>query len=155
MNRSIKLVAATFAASSMLLATLGMTAARAQDADSELTPSSTITQVAGTWTGTDSEGGVVQGPATLDLTQNGKSIGGTFSVTTDGETPGGKVNGHISGDDLKLTFHATMGTKHNCVAAVLATVDTSVTPATMEGTFLVKGSKKHCNGKGTFDLTLQ
>jgi len=155
MNRSIKLVAVTFAASSMLLATLGLTAARAQDADSELTHSSTPAQVAGTWTGTDSQNGTVQGPMTLDLTQTSKSIGGTFSLTTGNETPGGMVNGHIAGDNLKLVFHATMGTQHNCVAAVLATVDTTAMPPTMEGTFLVKGSKKHCKGKGTFDLTQQ
>ena len=155
MNRSIKLVAATFAASSMLLVTLGLTAARAQDADSEVPNISTITQVHGTWTGTDSQGGMVQGPATLDLTQNGKSIGGTFSLTTDGETPSGKVNGHISGDNLKLNFHATMGTKHNCVAAVVATVDETVMPPTMEGTFVVKGSKKHCRGIGSFSVTEQ
>jgi hypothetical protein len=152
MNRSIKLVAVTFAASSMLLATLGLTAARAQDAEPN---TSAITQVAGTWTGTDSQGGMVQGPMTLDLTQVSKSIGGTFSLTTDGETPSGKVNGHISGDNLKLNFHATMGTKHNCVAAVVATVDETVMPPTMEGTFVVKGSKKHCKGIGSFSLTEQ
>jgi len=155
MNRSIKLVAATFAASSMLLVTLGLTAARAQDADPELTHSSTPAQVAGTWTGTDTEDQIVQGPMTLDLTQNGKGIQGTFSLTSGSQTPAGHVNGHIAGDNLKLTFHATMGVSHNCVAAVLATVDETVMPPTMEGTFLVKGSKKHCKGKGTFDLTQQ
>ncbi len=155
MNRSIKLVAATFAASSMLLVTLGLTAARAQDADSNVTNTSTTTQVTGTWAGTDSQHGSPQGPAMLVLTQNGKSIGGTFSVTTDGETPAGSVNGHIAGDKLKLTFHATMGTNHPCTAAVLATVDPTAMPPTMEGTFLVKGSKKHCKGKGTFSLTQQ
>ena len=155
MNRSLKLVAATFAASSMLLATLGLTTARAQDADSEVPDISTITQVAGTWTGTDSQNGSVLGPMTLDLTQNGKGIQGSFSLTTDGETPSGHVNGHISHDDLKLTFHATMGSNHNCVAAVLATVDPTAMPPTMEGTFIVKGSKKHCKGVGTFALTEQ
>ena len=155
MKISIRRVTAVVA-SSMLLATLCMTAAYAQD-ESGVEPdhSAPTAQVAGTWTGTDSQDGMVQGPATLDLTQNGKSIGGTFSVTTGNETPGGMVNGHISGDDLKLTFHATMGVQHNCVAAVLATVDTTAMPPTMEGTFLVKGSKKHCNGKGTFSLTEQ
>jgi len=155
MKLSISRITAV-AASSMLL--LCLNAAHAQDADDsgavETAPSTTA-QVAGTWSGTDSQDGSLQGPATLVLTQNGKSIGGTFSLTTDGSTPSGKVNGRILRDDLKLTFHATMGVNHNCTAAVLATVDPTAMPATMMGTFLVKGSKKHCKGKGTFELTEQ
>jgi hypothetical protein len=155
MKLPMKRVRAIFAASSMLLALLCLTAAHAQDADEsgsgEAKNSPPITQVAGTWTGTDTQDGS-PGPMMLVLTQNQKKLGGTFSVTTDDETPAGSVSGKISKDDLKLTFHATSGTSHDCTAKVLATVDPDATPPTMEGTFLVKGGK-HCKGKGTFELT--
>jgi hypothetical protein len=150
MNLSIKRVIAIFAASSMLSALLRLTAARAQDVDP-----STTTSVTGTWTGTDSEAGKSQGPMTMVLTQTGNGIGGTFSVSSGKDTPAGNVTGNISKGDLKLTFHTTSGTNHPCVAKVLATVDETAMPPTMSGTFLVKGSKKHCKGKGTFDLTEQ
>ncbi|MFZ2062552.1 MAG: hypothetical protein WAU82_16195 [Candidatus Binatus sp.] len=153
----VKRVTATFV-SSMLLAMLCFTSSRAQDIDEssvdvpEHTPQ--VAQVAGTWTGTDTQDGGSPGAAMLLLTQSGKIIGGTFSLSTDGDTPTGPVTGKISKDDLKLTFHATSGTNHPCTANVLATVDPDAMPPTMEGTFLVKGGK-HCKGKGTFDLTLQ
>jgi hypothetical protein len=150
MKLTIKRVTAILAASSMLSALLCLTAARAQDVDP-----STTTSVTGTWTGTDTEHGSSPGPMTLVLTQNGNGIGGTFSVTTGKNTPAGNVTGNISKNDLKLTFHTTSGTNHPCVAKVLATVDETAMPPTMMGTFLVKGSKKHCKGKGTFDLTEQ
>jgi hypothetical protein len=91
------------------------------------------------------------------LTQNGKSIGGTFSVTSGKDTPAGNAMGSISGNDLKLTFVTTSGTNHTCNAKVLATVDPTAMPPTMMGTFLAKGNKnkKHCKGKGTFELTQQ
>jgi|SRR5271166_549906 len=154
MKFSIGRATAAFTASWMLLALLCLPAAHAQDADESGTDAKTsppITEVAGTWTGTDTQDGV-SGPMTLVLTQNKKSIGGTFSVTTDGETPAGTVTGKISNDDLTLTFHATSGTNHACTAAVLATVDPDAMPQTMSGTFLVKGDKKHCKGSGTFEL---
>jgi len=154
MKFSIGRATAAFIASSILLALLCLPGAHAQDADESGTDAKTtppITQVAGTWTGMDTQDGI-SGPMTLVLTQNKKSIGGTFSVTTDGETPAGTVTGKISNDDLTLTFHATSGTKHDCTAAVLATVDPDAMPPTMSGTFLVKGDKKHCNGGGTFQL---
>jgi hypothetical protein len=148
---------AIFAVSSMLVALLFMTAARAQDADdsgvAQPEKTSQITQVAGTWTGMDTQDDSSPGPMTLVLTQVAKNLGGTFSVTTDGETPAGTLKGKISGDDLKLKFDATSGTNHDCTAKVLATVDPTAMPPTMEGTFLVKGDPKHCKGKGTFNLT--
>jgi hypothetical protein len=156
MNRSIKLVAAAFAASSMLLVTLGLTAARAQDADESGAPNtSTVVQVTGTWTGTDTEGGGSPGPMMLILTQNGKSIHGNFSLTTDNETPAGNVHGKISKDNLKLTFVATSGTSHTCDAKVLVTVDPTAMPPTMMGTFKVIRNNKHCKGSGDFNLTQQ
>jgi hypothetical protein len=159
MKFPITLVPATLAAASMLLAVLCQTAGRAQDADESSTyearETGPITQVAGTWSGTDTldEGdqGSGSGPMTLDLTQHKKTIDGTFSITAGDETPVGKLAGKISGNDLTLTFHTTGGTEHKCTAAVMATVDGD----TMSGTFLVKGNHKHCNGKGTFDLQLQ
>ncbi len=155
MKFSIGRATAAFTASWMLLALLCLPAAHAQDADESGTEgmktTPPITDVAGTWTGMDTQDGV-SGPMTLVLTQNKKSIGGTFSLTAGMDTPAGSVNGKISGDDLTLTFHATSGTNHACTAAVLATVDPEAMPQTMSGTFLVKGDKKHCKGSGTFDL---
>ncbi len=150
MNSSIKRVTAIFAASSTLLALVCVTAAPAQDVDPATTSS-----VTGTWTGTDTEHGSSPGPMTLILTQSGNGISGTFSVSSGNDTPAGNVTGNISKNDLKLTFHTTSGTNHNCEAKVLATVNETAMPPTIEGTFLVKGSKKHCKGKGTFDLTEQ
>jgi hypothetical protein len=142
----------------MLVALFSMNAARAQDADESSTDGATIapsiTQVAGTWTGTDSEvhqGQVVgSGPMTLDLTQNQQKIGGTFSLSTGDETPTGTVRGTIFRNHLALTFHATSGTNHKCSALVVA----KVTGNTMSGTFLVERTNGHCKGKGTFDLTM-
>ena len=147
-------VAATF----VLVALFSMTGARAQDVDESSTDGATvipsITQVAGTWTGTDSEiehGQVVgSGPMTLDLTEDQAKIGGTFSLSTGDETPAGTVKGTISKDHLELTFHATSGTNHKCSALVVA----KVTGNTMSGTFLVEQTSRHCKGKGTFDLTM-
>jgi hypothetical protein len=151
----LSIASASFAGSSMLLALLCLTAAHAQDADESapaVAKTATITQVAGTWTGMDSQDGSSPGPMTLVLTQNKKEIGGTFSLTADNSTPTGTVSGKISKDELKLTFRSTGGSKHACSAKVMATVDTGAMPPTMEGTFLVEGGK-HCKGKGTFDLT--
>jgi hypothetical protein len=147
-------VAATF----VLFALFSMTAARAQDADESSTDGATntpsITQVAGTWTGTDTEvqhGQVVgSGPMTLDLTQSQQKIGGTFSLSTGDETPAGTVKGTIFKNHLSLTFHATSGTNHKCSASVVA----KVTGNTMSGTYLVEQTNSHCKGKGTFDLTM-
>ena len=150
MNSVIRRVTTILATSSMLSALVCVTAVRAQDVDP-----STTTSVTGTWTGTDSEAGKSQGPMTMVLMQTGNGIGGSFSVSSGKDTPAGHVTGNISKDDLKLTFHTTSGTNHPCVAKVLATVDETAMPPTMSGTFLVKGSKKHCKGKGTFDLTEQ
>lgn len=158
MKFSVGRVTLTFAASSMLLAMLCLTAAQAQDADdssSAETRNTSIVQVAGTWTGTDTQDGSSPGPMTMVLTQNQKSLRGTFSVTSDNETPAGNLMGVISKDNLKITFVTTSGTNHRCTASVLATVDTTAMPPTMAGTFLVKSKGKHCKGKGTFDLTLQ
>jgi hypothetical protein len=158
MSLSIKRFMAT-AASSMLAALLCLTAAHAQDAEeSGAEVTAPIVQVAGTWTGTDTEtssNSPGEGPMTLVLTQDLKKIDGTFSLTTGNSTPAGPVRGKISNDVLKLTFVATSGSNHVCTAKVLATVDVSTTPATMSGTFLVMGGKRHCKGKGTFDLTEQ
>jgi len=150
--------AAAVAATFVILSLLSMTGARAQDADESSTDGATIapsiTQVAGTWTGTDSEvqhGQVVgSGPMTLDLTQNQQKIGGTFSLSTGSETPAGTVRGTIFRNHLSLTFHATSGTQHNCSALVVAKVSGN----TMSGTFLVEQTSRHCKGKGTFDLTM-
>jgi len=150
--------AAAVAATFVILSLLSMTGARAQDADESSTDGATIapsiTQVAGTWTGTDSEvqhGQVVgSGPMTLDLTQNQQKIGGTFSLSTGSETPAGTVRGTIFRNHLSLTFHATSGTQHNCSASVVAKVSGN----TMSGTFLVEQTSRHCKGKGTFDLTM-
>jgi hypothetical protein len=159
MKFSIGRVSLTFAASSLLLALLCLTAVHAQDADdsssAEATNTSTIVQVAGTWTGMDTQDGSSPGPMMMVLTQNQKSLRGTFSVTSDNETPAGNLMGVISKDNLKITFVTTSGTNHRCTASVLATVDTTAMPPTMAGTFLVKNRGKHCKGKGTFDLTLQ
>jgi hypothetical protein len=157
MKFSIGRGAAAVAASSMLLAMLCLTSARAQDADesgaadANQTPS--VAQVAGTWTGMDTNidsGQDSSGPMTLDLTQILKRIGGNFSLTTGDETPSGNVTGTISKDHLTLTFHATSGTQHACTASVVA----NVTGDTMQGTYLVNHTGKHCKGKGTFELTL-
>jgi len=153
MKLSLGSAIAAFAASSMLL---GLVCAHAQEADeSEMDAAKTppqITQVAGTWTGTDTQQGSDPGPMTLDLTQNQKKIGGTFSVTAGpDQTPAGSLTGKITNDTLTLTFHTTSGVTHKCNAAVVATVDDD----TMSGTFLVTGNKQHCQGKGTFDLEKQ
>jgi hypothetical protein len=150
MNLSIKRATAIFAASSMLSALPCLTAARAQGVQP-----STTTSVTGTWTGMDTQAGSSPGPMMMVLTQTGKSVGGSFSVTTGKDTPAGNVTGNISKDELKLTFHTTSGSNHLCEAKVLATVDETAMPATMKGTFQAEGSKKHCKGKGTFDLTQQ
>ena len=140
----------------MLVALLCLTGARAQDADESSAPNaSTVVQVAGTWTGMDTEDGSSPGPMMLILTQNGKSIHGNFSLTTDNETPAGNVHGKISKDNLKLTFVATSGTNHACTAKVLATVDPTAMPPTMMGTFKVISNGKHCKGSGNFELTQQ
>jgi hypothetical protein len=152
MNLSIKRVTAIFAASSMLLALLCVNTARAQDADES---AAAITQVTGTWTGTDTEGGSSPGPMMMVLTQTGKSVSGTFSVSSGTDTPTGNAKGSISKNNLKLTFHTTSGTSHTCDAKVLAKVNPAAMPPTMSGTFQVKGNKKHCKGKGTFDLKQQ
>ena len=136
----------------MLLALLCVTAARAQDADET---AAAITQVTGTWTGTDTEGGSSPGPMMMVLTQTGKSVSGTFNVTSSTDTPTGNAKGSISKDNLKLTFVTTGGTKYTCDAKVLATVNPTAMPPTMSGAFVVKGNKKHCKGKGTFHLTQQ
>ncbi len=158
MKFSIGRGAAAAAASSILLAMLCLTSARAQDADesgaadANQTPS--VAQVAGSWTGTntniDRSQGNSTGPMTLDLTQSQNKIGGTFSLTTGDETPSGNVKGSISNNHLTLTFHATSGTNHPCTASVLA----KVTGDTMEGAYLVNRIGRHCKGKGTFELTL-
>jgi hypothetical protein len=150
MNLSIKRVTAIFAVSSMLSALICLTVARAQGVEL-----STTASVTGTWTGTDSEGGKGTGPMMMVLTQNGKSIGGTFSVTSGTDTPVGNVTGSVSKDKLKLTFVTTSGSNHLCDAKVLATVDEAAMPATMKGTFQAFGSRKHCKGRGTFHLTQQ
>ena len=142
----------------MLLALFSMTAARAQDADEPNTDGAdaipSIIQVAGTWTGTNTEvkGGQVvgTGPMTLDLTQDQQKIGGTFSLTTGDNTPTGTLRGTISGKHLALTFHATSGANHKCSALVVA----KVIGNTMSGTYLVERTNNHCKGKGTFDLTM-
>ena len=158
MKFSVKRVAATVAATFALLTLFSMTGARAQDADESnadgaaVIPS--ITQVAGTWTGTNSEvqhGQVVgSGPMTLDLTQDQEKIGGTFSLTSGSDTPTGPVKGTILKNHLALTFHATSGANHKCTASVVATVSGN----TMSGTYLVEQTSRHCKGKGTFDLTM-
>src|SRR5580693_1152481 len=107
MNLSIKRVTAIFAASSMLLALLCVNTARAQDADES---AAAITQITGTWTGTDTEGGSSPGPMMMVLTQTGKSVSGTFSVSSGTDTPAGNAMGSISKNNLKLTFHTTSGT---------------------------------------------
>ena len=159
MKFSVKRVAATLAATfAPLLSLFSITTARAQDADESSANAATITpstnQVAGTWTGTDTEvehGEVVgSGPMTLDLTQDQQKIGGTFSLSTGDESPAGTVKGTISGRHLSLTFHATSGTNHKCSASVVA----KVTGNTMSGTYLVEQTNSHCKGKGTFDLTM-
>lgn len=140
----------------VLLALLCVKGAYAQEVDEsvayEAKETPQITQVGGSWTGTDTvvDNGQT-GPMTLDLTQDQKEIGGTFSVTNGDETPAGSVIGKIHSATLKLTFHATSGVQHDCTAAIVATVDGDA----MSGTFLVKGDKKYCSGKGTFDLQLQ
>ncbi len=113
-------------------------------------PAPPITQVAGTWSGTltQSDG---NGTLSLDLTQSQKKIGGSFDATTGNESPSGPLTGKISGDNLTLTLHDTNPDDHGCTIAVMATVDDD----TMSGTFLLKGNKKHCTGKGTFDLEKQ
>ncbi len=162
MKPSVRSAITAFAASSMLLGLVCLGAAHAQEADdSEMDAAKTpqpITQVAGTWTGMDTgsfevDGGQQpgSGPMTLDLSQNKKTVDGTFTLTTTDETPGGSVAGKITNDTLMLRFHATMGTTHHCTAAVVATVDGD----TMSGTFLVQGPKAYCNAKGTFDLERQ
>ncbi|MGO9605265.1 MAG: hypothetical protein ACLQAT_18060 [Candidatus Binataceae bacterium] len=155
-------VIAAYAASATLFALVCFTAVHAQEADDSgiddaKTPPA-ITQVAGTWTGTDTGsfevGGGQQpasGPMTLDLSQNKKTVDGTFTLTTTDETPGGSAAGKITNDTLMLRIHATMGTTHDCTAAVVATVDGD----TMSGTFLVQGPQKYCKAKGTFDLERQ
>ncbi len=157
MKFSLRSCTATLAVSSMLFALLFLSAAHAQDADesnSDEAKTSPITQVAGTWTGMDTQDGSSPGPMMLVLTQNGKSIGGTFSLTTDKDTPAGTLSGKISKNDLKLTFKTTSGSNHLCDAKVLATVDPTAMPPTMMGTFLATGGgKKHCKGMGTFKLT--
>ncbi|MGO9604494.1 MAG: hypothetical protein ACLQAT_14085 [Candidatus Binataceae bacterium] len=149
---------AAYAASAMLLALVSLTVAHAQEADeSEIDAAKKpppITQVAGTWTGTDSVNdggqGTGSGPMILDLTQNQKKIAGTFSITSGNETPAGSVAGKITNDILTLTAHTTSGSKDNCTTAVVATVDGD----TMSGTFLTHGGK-NCNARGTFDLQRQ
>ena len=98
---------------------------------------------------------------TLDLTQNGLKIRGTFSLTTSAdETAAGSVTGKINFRTssltqpftLTLTFHQTDG--HDCTAAVVATVGGFYLD-TMSGTFLFKGNKTNCSAKGTFDLQKQ
>jgi len=153
---------AAYAASATFFALLCFTAVHAQEADEsgidEAKKPPAITQVAGTWIGTDTgsfevSGGQqpASGPMTLVLSQIQKTIGGTFTLTTTDETPGGSVAGKITNDTLKLKFQATMGTTHDCTAAVVATVDGD----TMSGTFLVQGPKAFCKAKGTFDLEKQ
>ncbi|MGO9602545.1 MAG: hypothetical protein ACLQAT_03915 [Candidatus Binataceae bacterium] len=172
MKLSIGVTTGILAASSILLALLCINPdARAQDADEsgidaatespqgipEYSNTGPIPQVAGTWTGTDtymngSGQGSGSGPMTLNLTQDVRKIGGTFSLTTPAdETAAGSVTGKITNTGritngpptLMLTFHQTNG--HDCTAAVVATIE-------MSGTFLFKGNKAHCNAKGTFDL---
>ncbi|MGH8013418.1 MAG: hypothetical protein ACREQ4_13060 [Candidatus Binataceae bacterium] len=158
MRLSVKRFAVGLAVSSTVMAVLFLTGAQAQDQDYSIDRAMKsrppITQVAGTWIGTDNVddggGGTGSGPMALDLTQNQKKIGGTFNVTTGDETPDGTVVGKINGNILNLTFHATSGGKRNCSAKVMATVDGN----TMSGTFLVVGGQ-HCKGKGTFDLQEQ
>jgi hypothetical protein len=114
-----------------------------------------IVQVAGTWQGTatqqDDPGSSGTGPMTLVLTQNAKKIGGSFTIDFGDQTPSGWLKGNIKNNTLSVTFHATSGTDHACTAAVVATVNGNA----MSGTFLVKGNRKHCKGKGTFDLQRQ
>jgi hypothetical protein len=154
MKFSIRRVTAFAASSTILLALLCLTAAHAQDAgepDTVEAKTPPITQVAGTWTGTYT-GASSSGSLDLVLTQKSKNIGGTFSETpTSGNTKTGTVTGKISNDDLTLTFHQTTG--HDCTIKILATVDPEATPPTMSGTFLKEKKGKHCNSKGTFDLT--
>jgi hypothetical protein len=114
-----------------------------------------IVQVAGTWQGTatqqDDPGSSGTGPMTLVLTQNAKKIGGSFTIDFGQDTPTGWLKGNIKNSTLSVTFHTTSGTDHACTAAVVATVNGNA----MSGTFLVKGNRKHCKGKGTFDLQHQ
>ena len=146
---------AIVAASWMLATLVCLTAANAQDSDSVVTNPSTTTQVTGTWTGTDTEAGSSPGPMMLVLSQSGKTISGTFSLTSQNETPAGNVAGAISKNKLKLTFKATSGTQHDCSAKVMATLDPTAMPPTMSGTFQVIKKGKHCKGSGRFDLTQQ
>ncbi|MGO9603692.1 MAG: hypothetical protein ACLQAT_09895 [Candidatus Binataceae bacterium] len=172
MKSSISTMTGILAASSILLALVCITSARAQDADEsgidaatefpqeipEYSNTKPIPPVAGTWTGTDTYmdgAGQGSGSMTVDLTQDVRKIGGTFSLTTSAdETATGSVTGKITNtgritkgpSTLILTFHQTNG--HHCTAAVVATVDLS-------GTFLFKGNKTNCSAKGTFDLQKQ
>jgi hypothetical protein len=111
-------------------------------------------QVAGSWSGTDTQSGSDpgSGPMTLDLVQSKQKLTGTFSVTTGKGTPTGSVSGTITGDAIHATFHATGGTNHPCNAEVAAAVDGNA----MTGSYVVHGSKKHCaSSTGTFNLTKQ
>ena len=143
MKLSIKRVTATFAVSSMLAA-LFYLRAHAQDTE-ESGAAVTAPRLSGRryLDRHGHSGPEVIHPAgvrmTLVLTQDLKKIDGTFSLTTGGSIPAGPVTGKISQDDLKLRFVATSGSNHVCTAEVLATVDVDTMPATMSGTFLVKG----------------
>ena len=181
MKLSIGAKTGILAASSILLVLLCITGARAQDADesgvgaaeestqkipgSRSTPHTfPLPQAVGSWTGTDTYvdgGGQGSGSMTLDLTQDGLKIRGTFSLTTSAdETAAGSVTGKIITHTsttiqpftLTLTFHRTDG--HDCTAAVVATVGGFYLD-TMSGTFLFKGNKADCTAKGTFDLQKQ
>jgi hypothetical protein len=155
---SVRRITTAVVTLSIVLALACLTSARAQEADESSadeaqTPPS-VTQVAGSWTGTDTEEDT-PGPMSLDLTQDGKKIGGTFSITTQSGSNGtgtvtGTIKGKISKNHLTLNFLPTSGDNHDCTAKGIAKVDGT----SMEGTFLVLGNSRHCKGKGTFELSM-
>jgi hypothetical protein len=128
-----------------------------QDAEPEMKSKPKIFQMVGNWSGTDDAqdpgAGNCNGcPMTLDVTrQDAKNFSGSFSLTTADEEPAGTMTGTVSGNNVKMTFQAKTGTKNNCKATVVATLDPENN--SMSGAWLTKG--KGCKGKGTFDVIKQ
>ena len=151
MKSVMKGVCISLAAASMALLIGGKALVHAQS-DEAAVPQAKASPVdlIGTWTGTNNTCNACT--MELDITkQNGVGFHGTFSLETDGETPGGKLNGKFKDNAIVMTLHATMGTKHTCTAKATATL---TDPNTMTGSFTVVNNA-HCNGSGMFDLTRQ
>ena len=99
--------------------------------------------LSGAWTGTVTSITGYRGTLDAQLTQSGGTVTGSVHVAT-GCTPGGKLDGTVSGDSFDAHFTA---------GAVTATMTATITSDTeIDGTYTLPAAGACPNDQGSFSL---